>query len=276
MVPETPILASPTPSFGSDGDSPPAWLRGASSSSTAAKSPPLLSTQPSASIDEEPQWLSEAHSRVSDLHLAVNVMLEGDIDDEESTEQASLLPGANGKTQPVPAFGSPAREAFARAVDQASRAWVELRSLDTMEVSDGLLGLSVGCTRSMWTSLAVGAQESGRFAHDVFMAVASTPEGGTRLQIMKQSVQQRWRGLLQVPAAALFAILALINAVLAMVLTFAKFTPRAVRELAAYCRDRALEYHHSRLPLQEARAPLLGEDEADIEEVIGFNKPTRV
>ena len=96
------------------------------------------------------------------------------------------------------------------------------------------------------------------------------------MQIMKQSVQQRWRGLLQVPAAALFAILALINAVLAMVLTFAKFTPRAVRELAAYCRDRALEYHHSRLPLQEARAPLLGEDEADIEEVIGFNKPTRV
>ena len=85
------------------------------------------------------------------------------------------------------------------------------------------------------------------------------------MESIRSLVQLRWRGLLQLPAAALYAMVALMHAVLAMMLTFLRHTPEAVRQFVAYVRNGILEYHESRLPggvervrtRREASKPLL-------------------
>lgn len=161
-----------------------------------------------------------------------------------------------------------AQLAFYRFYDASARAWSELRALSSQEISDGLLSLSVGCTHSMRASLTTGLQETGIFVRDVYDTISTTeplPRGETRMESIRSLVQLRWRGLLQLPAAALYAMVALMHAVLAMMLTFLRHTPEAVRQFVAYVRNGILEYHESRLPggvervrtRREASKPLL-------------------
>ena len=77
--------------------------------------------------------------------------------------------------------------------------------------------------------------------------------------------------LLQLPAAALYAIFALVHAVLAMLVTFLRHTPEATRQFYVYVRTSLIEYHEARLPggqervrgRREARKALLSHDEEE-------------
>ena len=324
-----PPPVSALPSFGSDAgipfdssdDKEPAWLEAAASDGSSHYATPRgtpMAPSREKEEDEEPAWLKQASARVSDIHLAVGVMLDGDTDespprgssaaagaariDEHDLESGGssspskswprkLPRGRHGSdaaaattttNEPNTSGGTAAEQAaaaFSRVYDAVSRAWTEMRELSAQELSDGLLGLSVGCTRSMRDSLALGMRESGHFAREVYVTVSSPEdsaaarvgEGESRLQAVGALLQARWRGLLQLPAAALYAIFALVHAVLAMLVTFLRHTPEATRQFYVYVRTSLIEYHEARLPggqervrgRREARKALLSHDEEE-------------
>ena len=247
---EEPESVSPVPSISSD-------VPGSNDEAM-----PLTPVRTKSDAEEEPAWLSDAITRVSDFHIGYP------LDMQVADEELSKSPRAASHTAAVidknathailPSIPSPpASVAFARAVNASSAALAEVRSLSIQELSDGLLGLSVSCTRSMRSSTQAGLAATARFAREMYTAavVTAPPPGETRLQTSLAVVQGHWRELMQLPTAGVFAACALMNAVLAMLLTFMRYTPLAAREFASYVQAQTREYHaeYTNVRLREAR-----------------------
>lgn len=253
-LPSSPPLVSPVPSFSSDIP--------ASYNNNEESSVPPTPVRTKSDAEEEPAWLSDATRRVSDFH--------GGYEMEATDEENSNSPDAASRqaTTVMPDVMNsdaslPTSAAFSRAVNASSAAFAEFRSLSAQELSEGLLSLSVSCTRSMRTSTQAGLAATSRFAREMYTAavVTAPPPGETRLQSSLVVLQGHWRELMHIPTAGLFAACALMNAVFAMMLTFLQYTPLAARQFASYVQTNALEYHteYTNHRLREARrAPAAG------------------
>ena len=135
--------------------------------------------------------------------------------------------------------------AFKRAIDASRAAFDEFRGLSASEISDGLLALSASCFSATRIKLRAGlreVKESTSAALAAVAAPAAQPDTPYWRHVALSVRDQRWVGALLVPYAGLLAMLAVLNAVLAIMVTFAVHTPRAAREFRTYAEGAARHY----------------------------------
>ena len=203
---------------------------------------------------EEPAWLTDAAKRASS-HVVLDL---GSV----ATEASSPTTLEFGWETFTPTRRTTPN--VERAMATSRRALDELRGLSTDELCDALLSLSHSCAQGVRGRWVAGVAETTRMARVLASAATANPLPAgteTRLQALQHGVRQaRWRGddgLLQLPMAVIFALLAVMHTVLAMLVRVTVHTPTAVRQLASH------------LARQAGRRPSLqqGDAESDVEQM---------
>jgi hypothetical protein len=194
--------------------------------------------RPVDSTEEEPAWLTDAARQATEPRI---VHLHSDI-------ESGILAMAGGHVSPS--------DAARRAMQVSRQAIIEVSGLSAIELSNGLVALSYTCAQSMRTRFVAGVSET----RAVLSSVADPPSGETRLQAVRLGIQERWRGVLQVPLAGVYALFALLHLVAAMVLRVVIHTPEAARQLADYLTTKAkgLRVEGSPTPNQSGAAVTTG------------------
>ena len=190
---------------------------------------------------ESPSRLTESASSVASIDVASIELPVSRMRSSDNEEPAWLSHAA--ASVDLELGGARCGVAFSKAVDASRAAFDEVRSLTAAQLSDGLLALSAKCTVIMRAKLARGISASAEAGATVLAATSEPAPPSARLRALAVSVGSvHWHGVMQLPLAAVFAFLAVMHTVLAMLITAAVHTPRAARELRAYAADAAERY----------------------------------